>query len=291
MISLTSLQAGSPVSYAIALVLPALDAIIPAVPAETAVVTLGVTTAGTSDLRIVLLVACAAVGAFAGDNLGYFVGRRFGPAVERRFFSTPKGAQRRARAEGWLQRFGTPAIIVCRFIPGGRTAVTLSCGLIGFPRRRFIPATAVAAILWAAYSFFLGRLGGHAFENDPWAGLAAALGITVVLTGLIEGGRRAMSRWHRRADPRASPPDHHDGHRVPPPAAGWLKTTPAASRCARTSQALRERARPLTPEGTAIRWTPQRSAWWCWSRRPRASRRCCRAGSASGCGSRRPRSS
>ena len=45
-------------------------------------------------------------------------------------------------------------LVVCRFIPGGRTAVTLSCGLIGYPRRRFVAATAVAAVVWALYAFF-----------------------------------------------------------------------------------------------------------------------------------------
>jgi membrane-associated protein len=214
LISLTSLHAGSPVSYAIAVVLPLLDAVFPALPAETAIVTLGVTTTGTSDVRIVLLVACAALGAFAGDNLGYFVGRRFGPAVARRFFSSPKGVRQRARAEHWLHRFGMTAIVACRFVPGGRTAVTLSCGLIGFPRRRFILATAAAAVIWAAYSFFLGRLGGHAFEQNPWAGLAVALGTTVVLAGLIEAARRIVTRRQpRRHD---APAPDHDADRNPP---------------------------------------------------------------------------
>jgi membrane protein DedA with SNARE-associated domain len=207
LISLTSLHAGSPISYAIAVILPLFDAVFPALPAETAIVTLGVTTAGTTDARIALLVACAAAGAFAGDNLGYYVGRRFGPAVERRFFSSPRGVRQRARAEHWLARFGMTAIIACRFVPGGRTAVTLSCGLIGFPRRRFIPATAAAAVIWAAYSFFLGRLGGHAFEHNPWAGLAVALGTTVVLAGLMEAARRIVIRL-KPGQRDAAAPDH-----------------------------------------------------------------------------------
>ena len=163
----TSLQVGSPISYAIAVVIPALDAILPVLPSETAVIALGVATAGSTDPRMALLVACAAAGAFLGDNLCYVLGCRFGPRAERRFFSTQKGARRRAWAEHALQRFGMQVIIVCRFIPGGRTAVTLSCGLIGYPRRRFITATAIAGIIWALYAFFIGRLGGKAFEDNP----------------------------------------------------------------------------------------------------------------------------
>jgi membrane-associated protein len=85
-------------------------------------------------------------------------------------------------------------IIVCRFIPGGRTAVTLSCGLIGYQRRRFVVATAVAAVIWALYAFFIGRLGGKAFEDRPRAGFLVAFGGTVLVSALIEAARRIRSR-------------------------------------------------------------------------------------------------
>jgi membrane-associated protein len=194
----TSLQVDSAFSYLVAVILPALDAILPVVPSETAVIALGVATAGSADPRIALLVACAAAGAFLGDNLSYLLGRRFGPVVERRFFSTPKGKATRAWAERSLKRFGIQLVIVCRFIPGGRTAVTLSCGLTGYPRRRFVIGTAVAAIIWALYAFWIGRLGGKAFEDKPWAGLLIAFGITIVLSAAIEAGRR-IGAGRRRA--------------------------------------------------------------------------------------------
>jgi membrane protein DedA with SNARE-associated domain len=197
---LTSLQVDSPLSYAIAVVIPALDAIFPVLPSETAVIALGVATAGSTDPRIALLVACAAAGAFLGDNLSYLIGRRFGPWAERRFFATDKGARSRAWAERSLRRFGMQLIIVCRFIPGGRTAVTLTCGLIGYPRRRFVTATAIAAVIWALYAFFIGRLGGKAFEDEPWAGFLAAFGGTVVISVLIEATRRIRTRWKKHTN-------------------------------------------------------------------------------------------
>ena len=190
----TSLQAGPLISYLIAVVFPALDAIFPVLPSETALIALGVATAGSADPRIAVLVLCAAAGAFLGDNLSYYIGSRVGPLARRRFFSTEKGTRRRAWAERSLQRFGVRLIIVCRFIPGGRTAVTLSCGLTGYPRRRFLPATAAAALIWALYAFFLGRLGGKAFEDKPWAGLLVAFGITIVLSALVEAAPRISSR-------------------------------------------------------------------------------------------------
>jgi membrane-associated protein len=191
---LETLQVDSVLSYLIALVIPALDAIFPVLPSETAVITLGVTTAGSTDPRIALLVACAAAGAFLGDNLCYLLGRRFGPAVERRFFAGPKGVRTRAWAERSLERYGPQLIIVCRFIPGGRTAVTLTCGLVEYQRRRFVAATAVAAVIWALYAFLIGRIGGRAFEHNIWAGLAVAFGASIALSGVIELIRRLHGR-------------------------------------------------------------------------------------------------
>jgi membrane-associated protein len=212
---LTSLQVTSVLSYVIAVLVPALDAVFPVLPSETLIIALGVATAGSTDPRIGLLVACAAAGAFLGDNLSYLIGRRAEPWAERRFFPGEKGARRRAWAERSLRRFGMPLIVICRFVPGGRTAVTLSCGITGYPRRRFLVATAIAGSVWAVYSFYLGRLGGKAF------------GVTVAVSGLVEvirrirrspepsGGRHAGQV--EADDPGENQPDRDQlqgGHRV-----------------------------------------------------------------------------
>ena len=194
---LGSLQVDSALSYLIAFLVPALDAIFPVLPGESAVIALGVATAGSTDPRIALLVGCAAAGAFAGDNLSYLLGRRFGPAVQRRFFTTSKGIKARAWAERSLDRYGTQLIVVCRFIPGGRTAVTLTCGLTGYPRRRFVSATALAAVIWALYAFFIGRLGGRAFEDNPWIGLVIAFGASIAVSAVVEAIRRLLARRRR----------------------------------------------------------------------------------------------
>jgi membrane-associated protein len=202
---LAHLQVDSVLSYVIALLMPLLDAVFPVLPSETAIIALGVATAGSTDPRIALLIACAAAGAFLGDNLCYALGRRFGPLVERRFFTQPKGKRTREWAERSLARFGMQLIIVCRFIPGGRTAVTLTCGLTGYPRRRFVVSTAIAAVIWALYAFLIGRLGGQAFADRPWAGLLIAFGGTMAVSLLVEGVRRLrIGRLLQRARRRVT---------------------------------------------------------------------------------------
>jgi membrane-associated protein len=190
MIGLPQLDVSSPLSYLIAILFPGLDALVPILPSETAVIALGVATAGHADPRIAVLVTLAACGAFLGDNLAYLLGRRFAPSVERHFFSGERGKRRRAWAEHALERFGTRIIIACRFIPGGRTAVTLTCGMVGYRRRRFVAATACAGAIWAAYAFLIGRVGGRTFEDRPWLGLLLALGAALALSVMVEVLRR-----------------------------------------------------------------------------------------------------
>src|ERR1700759_2682790 len=90
-ISFSQLDVASPASYLSAFILPAIDAILPIVPSETAIITLGVATDGSSDPRIGGLIALAAAGAWLGDNFNYLLGHWFGPWVERRFLSGDKG--------------------------------------------------------------------------------------------------------------------------------------------------------------------------------------------------------
>ncbi len=228
MIDLAQLDVGSPVSYLIAVLVPALDALIPLLPSETAVIALGVATAGSADPRIAVLVALAAFGAFLGDNAAYLLGRRFGPAVSRRIFAGERGGHRRAWAQRSLEEYGIRIIIACRFIPGGRTAVTLTCGLIGYPRRSFVLGTGLAGALWASYAFLIGRLGGQAFEGRPWAGLLLGLGLTLVVSGVIEVARRLRQRARARRGTRPEPGPQPGPDRDRGPAGGSRGSTSPA---------------------------------------------------------------
>ena len=131
MIALDVLRVDSLLSYLIAILAPALDAILPVIPSETAVITLGVATAGSADP------AHRAAGALLRVRR---VPRRqpvlparpvVRPVDRAPFLPEREGRQRRDWAERSLERYGMPLIIVCRFIPGGRTAVMLCCGIVG----------------------------------------------------------------------------------------------------------------------------------------------------------------
>jgi membrane protein DedA with SNARE-associated domain len=177
-------------AYLIVSILAYLDALVPVVPSETSVITAGVV-ASAGKLNLPLIVAAAASGAFLGDNTAYFIGSRFGNRINERFFSGDKARKRLEWALRQVSERGGELIAVGRFIPGGRTVVTLSAGTLGYPWRRFVLFDGAAALGWALYASLLGYFGGHAFEAAPWKGLLLALGIAFAVTGAIE-----VVRWY-----------------------------------------------------------------------------------------------
>jgi membrane-associated protein len=180
-------------AYLIVFLVAFLDAVVPVVPSETAVITAGVVAAA-GDLTLAVIIPAAAAGAFLGDNAAYLIGRRFGDRVTTRFSRSEKARNRIGWARRQLDERGGELIVVGRFIPGGRTAVTLSAGSLRFPWRRFAFFDAIAAVGWALYAALLGYFGGRAFENAAWKGLLLALGIAFAVTAGTELVRWALKR-------------------------------------------------------------------------------------------------
>ena len=179
-----------PLIFAVAMV----DAFFPVVPSETVVIIAG-NLAATGDLSLPLVILLAAAGAAVGDNISYGIGSLIGERTVKRWFSGEKSQRRLEWAERMLDERGAYIILVARFIPGGRVAVTFSSGYVQtFPWRRFVVYDAVACLLWASYAALLGYFGGKTFENHPWLGLLLALGIALSLGFLVEAVRHLRER-------------------------------------------------------------------------------------------------
>ena len=177
-------------------VIALLDSILPIVPGETMVIVGGVA-AGQGTQQLWVVIACGAVGAFLGDNLAYLLGRRFADRVNA---WADRAVKRRARLDAAGRQIkirGGMLLITARFIPGGRTILTVSSGLTGQSWRWFATWVAIATTLWATYAASLGFFFGQAFEDNStlafWLAFAAALTMTAVVE---------LVRWLRGRSPK-----------------------------------------------------------------------------------------
>jgi membrane protein DedA with SNARE-associated domain len=171
------------------------------VPGETLVI-LGGFYARVGDLSLPLVAFVAVVGAIGGDNLGFWIGRRFGRRfVERhgrRLFVTP---ERLERVERFYERQGGKTVFLGRFVPFVRSAGFIVAGIGGMPWRRFVGWDLAGAVIWGVANAVLGYLLGASYRDwAPYFGLI----VLVILVFLIGGStlfrrRRKLSRDQRSA--------------------------------------------------------------------------------------------
>jgi membrane-associated protein len=186
-------------SYPVIFAIAVIDAFFPVVPSETLVV-IGGSLAASGDLHFVLVVLAGATGAVLGVYISYWFGHFVGEKSVRRLLRTEKWHRRLDWAERTLDERGAYIILVARFIPGGRTAVTFTAGYVQtFAWRRFIVYDVTAGALWATYAASLGYFGGKTFEDHPFWGLGLALAIALMLGLTVELVRHLLKRRRERA--------------------------------------------------------------------------------------------
>jgi membrane-associated protein len=171
----------------------AVDGFFPVVPSESLVVSAGVFAAA-GDQSLALIIGAGALGAFTGDHTSYLIGR----LARDRLTGRRRAGTRKAAAFDWASRVlaerGGTVIVVARYVPGGRTAVTLTAGAVHYPLSSFTLFDGIAAASWATYAALIGYLGGAAFEDEPLKGIVLGLGLALGVAGAIELLRHARRR-------------------------------------------------------------------------------------------------
>ncbi len=179
------------------LVIAFFDSIIPVVPSETTVI-LGGVAAGAGEQNLLLVIAAGALGAFLGDNCAYLIGRRFSPWIQRRAARREKTQRRMEWADAQIRKRGGLLLITARFIPGGRTILTITCGLTHQPWAWFAGWVAIAAVIWASYAACLGAIFGSTFDHT--VAFLLAFGTALSVTLIIEVVRHQRAKRAERAE-------------------------------------------------------------------------------------------
>lgn len=138
-------------------------------------------------LRLDLVMLCAFIGSFTGDQVWFWVGRRYGKTW---LAKHPKSAVAAERVGRLLDRWGDLFVLSFRFLYGLRAVSPIAIALSSISVIRFAALNLVSAAVWAVAVGSLGYVFGQAIEGmmgrlKVWehrilAALAIALVIFVV---------------------------------------------------------------------------------------------------------------
>lgn len=152
-------------------------------------------------LNVWLLFLAAWLGSMCGDQVFFFIGRRFGTRILEHMPKLKPGVE---RALGWLENYATLFILSYRFMYGLRNVSGVAIGLSHLQWRKFTVLNAIAAFIWAAafvgFGYLFGGVIAHmhhkqeVVESSVREIMMSVLGLFAVL--LI--GKLAMIQWRKR---------------------------------------------------------------------------------------------
>ncbi len=171
-------------------------------PGETMLLLASFFAATNHTLQIPIVIACAALGAILGDNLGYTVGRTGGRALVLRYgkyiFLKPEHL---GRAERFFARHGNKTVFFGRFISVLRAWAAFLAGVNSMHWRTFLVYNAAGGIIWATIYGLLGFYLGKVFHDNfsqiqqfattfGWIGAGVIIAVIIVVIVFILLRRR-----------------------------------------------------------------------------------------------------
>ena len=136
--------------YWVVAALVALESMGAPVPGETVLVTAAIYAGTTQALDITIVIIAAAAGAIAGDNIGFLLGRRFGPRLLERYGARIGMTAPRIRLGHYLfEHHGAWVVFFGRFVAVLRALAAVLAGVNRMNWPRFLLFNAAGGIVWA----------------------------------------------------------------------------------------------------------------------------------------------
>ena len=172
-------------------------------PGDSLLFAMGVLAAvGAVQLPFWLIAAGLFIAALVGDQVGYAIGRGYGPRVFSRGDSRLFAASHATKAHAFFAKHGPKAVVFARFVPVVRTFTPVVAGVAAMSRRSFTAYNALGGLVWTvgflAVGYFLGGVPVIAAHVD-----LLAVGVVAVL--LVPAAVGLIRQWLRRASAAYSP--------------------------------------------------------------------------------------
>ena len=151
-----------------------------------------------------ILLVSAWLGSFSGDQLYFYIGRRFGGKLLHRYPRWRPGVD---TALAFLRRYSTGFVLSFRFTYGVRNFSSFAMGMSGLLWRRFLLLNFIAAGMWAltfvSAGYLLGNVFGAALRSMADSFGLVMLGIFVLVSAVILTLHR-LQRRRRLTPPRGA---------------------------------------------------------------------------------------
>ncbi|MBO9713203.1 DedA family protein [Sphingomonas sp.] len=150
-----------------------LENVVPPIPSE-AIMGIGGIAVARGELDFVLLVLAGTAGTVVGNLFWWEIGRRLGYARLKPIFDRwdrwlTMDWQHVEALRRYFDRWGGPTVFLFRFMPIGRTMISLPAGLMHMPFWRFVGYTAAGSAVWNLLLVGLGYgLGVGIADIDAW---------------------------------------------------------------------------------------------------------------------------
>jgi len=137
--------------------------------------------------RLSIVLAVGVISAVAGDNIGYWMGRRYGPAAVARVAQwAAVNAERMESMRRSRLRYGALAVFLGRFFPGLRFMAGPLAGAAGLGFRPFFVANILGAVVFVPYGVGLGYALGYGLA--PYVAeirFVERAGLIAVILGIV----------------------------------------------------------------------------------------------------------
>jgi membrane-associated protein len=161
-------------------------------PGDSLLVTAGIF-ASAGQMNLAWLLIPVAICAIAGDQLGYWIGRRLGQELYRRPDSRFFRKKHLENAHAFYEQHGKKTIILARFLPIIRTFCPPVAGAARMDYGQFLTFDIVGGIVWVwsmvLLGYFLGRAVPHIDER-----IHIVIAIVIVVS-LIPAGLQALKAY------------------------------------------------------------------------------------------------
>jgi membrane-associated protein len=164
-------------------------------PGDSLLFTAGLLSANGTLPDLWILLVTIPIAAIAGDQCGYYIGHKAGPAVFNRPDSRFFRHENVDRAHEFFERYGPRTIILARFVPIVRTFTPVVAGVSEMRYRTFLTYDIIGGTLWGAgvttLGYFLGQFDWVSANIEFVLVGIVALSVTPVAIEILRGRKRA----------------------------------------------------------------------------------------------------